>query len=878
MMTKEESRLMIGIKDLIGIIQNNYDKIYKTQNVAFLKQVNIKNENCFQDDSNWVFPFSKKTNAENVSFLKLLIPENYWESGRGKEIYGELEENRSELSNLVTGTNGHTRVKGIRKELSEYLSRKENYKSLSKNKKKFEDWFDKELIVENFSIGALPEVCRFLEKNIYTIKRGKGSNYANDSDFQRDIDMFHKALQNMCAIGKYPDFFWWLSMYAFFQSEITQFISYVPQTQYSDLLYNEFSKKGVFANKQILNIEEKRFWNIRCRLIRTAYGHLIIAGPSLKDAFSVDNENTIVNDLKSSIENGQLSQISVLLTDPIIFESYINCGDPIRDISGTIETLQERFYDLCEKKKVKLDIYFLPLLQIDHAVITEEFMAFRSNKLWNRERKYKGAYGLYLADYYISHTVTDSEYSAHKEYLYTIMENSTKICPEVDIDYSLLHEDSVKSKHMHWRLKSQGYTYVDLYKLYEKQIVSHVCNTWSADGELIGTLTGNKSIYHHTDLFNPEMLLNDESQRVLLPYLWETQKLFDEAIKKHDHSNESYCRIFPSLDLGFPNNVQRLAGGFATGMLVTWQCGTDIVPIDATVNVCTSSVFKLNNFDPEMLKDSVATQEFIEKCFADATDKGYSFSFKSGNHFLIIARDKDTQDYYLVLHSSANELKKSYMGLYPVEGNWYAGAIKTINGEGGRKFRYLKDEEARHFIRMAQNFRNYNEEIHRWLARKINGNQEIAESLMKHHYYMPTENSIALGTFAEPIGTEVPIFSESGKNIYIFKIGEDNWQVNLGGKKGNVCLVPHGWGQEIRGIKNIEFEGNNLVLDLGCRKVPIEISSKQSIDLAEKKVRSFKDGQEFLTIGKNMIQGTIERELIPCYEYSRNTVKEVKNG
>ena len=115
------------------------------------------------------------------------------------------------------------------------------------------------------------------------------------------------------------------------------------------------------------------------------------------------------------------------------------------------------------------------------------------------------------------------------------------------------------------------YKYIYLHKLYEKQLFSHVCNTWSADVELIGNLTGNKSIYHHSDLFKAEMLLNDESQKVLLPYLWETQKLFDEAIRKHDHCKESYCRIFPSLDLGFPNNIQRLAGG-CNGKCMYKQC------------------------------------------------------------------------------------------------------------------------------------------------------------------------------------------------------------------------------------------------------------------------------------------------------------------
>ena len=718
-MTDKLDKRMIGMKELLYVIKKNSKEIFRSENASFLSL----------------------TDSKNISCLELIISNKYWEKGKGKEIFEHLENDQRELSNLVTGESGHTGVKATRKELSEELSG-ENYDIfLQENQKKFEQWFDSQIISENFSIKWLPQVCKFLKKSIGNIKKGNGSSYKSHSDFQYDIDMFQKSLQNLCAMGRYSDFFWWLFMYALFQDEITKFLSRVPETQYSKILSylnNSCEKNRVFGDKQMLNVEGKKFWDIRRKLVSTAYGHLIIAGPSLRDAFSVDDPHTIVQSLKESIENGKLSEISVLLTDPIIFDSHVNCGDPIRDISGTVETLQERFYDLCEKNKVKLHIYFLPLLQIDHAVITEEFMAFRSNKLWNRERKYKGAYGLYLADYYVSQMDSDSEYLAHKEYLHTIMENSTTIYPAVDVDYSLLNKLSAKSKHMHWRLKSINYQYIYLHKLYEKQIFSYVCNTWSADVELIGNLTSNKSIYHHSDLFKAEMLLNDESQKVLLPYLWETQKLFDEAIRKHDHCKESYCRLFPSLDLGFPNNIQRLAGGFATGMLVTWQCGIDIVPIDATVNVCTSSVFKLDSFSEDILKDGVTTQNFIEKCFEEATDKGYSFSFTSGNHFLIIAKDKETQEYYLVLHSSANELKNSYMGLYPVEGNWYANEIKIIEGKNGRYFRYLKDAEARHFIRMAQNFKNYNEEIHRWLAKQINNGKEIPESktIMKHHYYI----------------------------------------------------------------------------------------------------------------------------------------------
>ena len=84
-------------------------------------------------------------------------------------------------------------------------------------------------------------------------------------------------------------------------------------------------------------------------------------------------------------------------------------------------------------------------MQIDHAVITDEFMLFRSNKLWNHERKYKGAFNLYLAEYYTPDSTTCSEYLAHKEYLSTIMENCTTIYPSMDTNYSLLSETSAKN-------------------------------------------------------------------------------------------------------------------------------------------------------------------------------------------------------------------------------------------------------------------------------------------------------------------------------------------------------------------------------------------------------------------------------------------------
>lgn len=861
-MTRSKNKFMIGVNDLIAEIKDNSSIIFASSTSVFFS--------CF--------------GRENDDHLRILIPDEYWNTPQGTILKNRLMLNinsdihtkktvRSELSNLLKGNEGHTGVKVTRSELATDLSN--NYfELLCKQKKRFDSWFSSNLINEDFSIYNLPNVYRCLISN-YNINKSAIKN--TNSNINYIISIFHSILLFLSATKKYSDFFWWLFLYALFQKDIIEFASHFPQTQYkeiSDMLNASNTPKELWGKSQVLNLSEPNFWETRKALIRSASNHLIIAGPSLKDAFNIDSDHSLISALTDALNSDSLKRVSLLLTDPIIFDAHIACGEPIRDISNTIESLQEHFYSIFEQKHIDLHIYFLPLLQIDHAVITDEFMLFRSNKLWNHERKYKGAFNLYLAEYYTPDSTTCSEYLAHKEYLSTIMENCTTIYPSMDTNYSLLSETSAKSKHMHWRyyLESNHLQHIYFHKLYEKQLYSYVFNTWNTTNKLTGQFIPSSTILHSNDLFKPESLLNDSTQRVLLPYIRETQALFEQAIKKHDPSSSSYCQIFPSLDLGMPNNVQRLAGGFATGMLVTWQCGLDLVPIDATVNVCTSSVFKLNNWDPDLLKNENELIVFLKKCFDDASsEKGYSFSFTSGNHFLIIAQDAEDNDYYLVLHSSANELKNSYMGLYPVEGNWYAKYVKNIIGENGRYFHYLKDEEARHFIHMAQNFKTYNEQIHKWLAKRINGASfSESEMLIKHHYYMPTENSIALGTFAEPIGAQVPIFSAPGRNIYIFEIGEDNWQVNLGGNKGNVCLVPHGWGQKIDGLRSIHVSNQTLSLTIDNSLCEIPVSSKYHIECPEKRLRFFESEQDFLKQGKSVLQGTIIKTLVPRFEYSAN--------
>ena len=78
----------------------------------------------------------------------------------------------------------------------------------------------------------------------------------------------------------------------------------------------------------------------------------------------------------------------------------------------------------------------------------------------------------------------------------------------------------------------------------------------------------------------------------------------------------------------------------------------------------------------------LSTKELLSK------EKGYTFSFDNGNHFIMIAQSLDDKALYVVMHSSVKEFKDSYMGLYPVEENWFSDSIRTYH-DNGRYLRYI---------------------------------------------------------------------------------------------------------------------------------------------------------------------------------------------
>jgi len=507
-------------------------------------------------------------------------------------------------------------------------------------------------------------------------------------------------------------------------------------------------------------------------------------------------------------------------------------------------------------------------------------MLYRSTKLWTSNGEYKGEFILY------QNSGNQSEYAVQHAYLEKLMELCTKI--NLDIDSEKNSQDSYISREIkEWRRnikQNGGHTphnehpgeleYIHLYKLYYSQLTHYLACDWNGPNRSELQFKPSKQIRSAEALFDSDVLLNDNTQRYLLKYIKETESLLQGVVKKYSTASVhgetlSDAHIFPSLDLGFPNNSVRLAGGFATGMLVTWKCGTPIVPVDATVNVCSSSVFQLpDSYDMEQTSEKFI--ENIEKMMQQATLAGYSFNFASGNHFIMIAEDEDMKK-YLVLHSSAKEFKESYIGLYPVEGNWYSEKIRTyptpyVHGE--RYIRYLKGEDATFFISLAKKLEEVNVQIHEHFAEMMSAQKcHLLERSTYHHYYMPTESSIAIGTFVEDPGTTVPIFSAPKKAICLYKVDADqNWTIQLGGKPK--CLIPHGWGQAISGRIDIDVDYTEKRCTINVNNIPYahDLSKRESIKCPEKRIRQYDSCKEFLD-NQKVIKGRIVKTLVPKYLY-----------
>ena len=121
---------------------------------------------------------------------------------------------------------------------------------------------------------------------------------------------------------------------------------------------------------------------------------------------------------------------------------------------------------------------------------------------------------------------------------------------------------------------------------------------------------------------------HDQTQSALTDYLVRTEVALKELIKTFDPNGR--VEIIPTMDLGMPNNLIRLCGGFATGMAILWRCNRPIAFVDATINSCISSYFELDVSD-EFIEEIPyeETQNYVKKVF-----RSYHMYQKNNHHLL----------------------------------------------------------------------------------------------------------------------------------------------------------------------------------------------------------------------------------------------------
>lgn len=350
--------------------------------------------------------------------------------------------------------------------------------------------------------------------------------------------------------------------------------------------------------------------------------------------------------------------------------------------------------------------------------------------------------------------------------------------------------------------------------------------------------------------------------RFLLNYVEETETILYNALSRLD--SKSTCRIYPSADLGFPYDVIRFAGGFPTGILVTWHCSVPFIPIDTTINICTSSVF--------VLGDDVSShinEQLIHRTLKKIEDSSYKQSFGRGNHFIVFARGEMTGSFYLILHSTASEFTKSYNGLYPHPNNWFANHIQTYT-QGKRFIRYISGSKAELFYKIAKSVEPFNTARHEFVADLLIGDlTEILESYHEHHYNMPTMESVLIGSYLCKKDQTVPIFSYPGHPFILYEVSDAKYKIDIDGKER--FLVPHGWGKSIKSINHIEVDYPNDCLAFNGRTY--RISSLDSLythpDLYFRQFsfNPYDDNWYFNAIG-NFMNGGIKDFLVQVASYT----------
>lgn len=309
----------------------------------------------------------------------------------------------------------------------------------------------------------------------------------------------------------------------------------------------------------------KEFIRKRNVMIQNAKGNIILAGQSLENAFDIREDNeSIVNSIK---HNKNIKNIDIFLTDPIMFDSAteVEVGDtPISRIGTTMHTILYDIYKELEKDQ-SINIYFIPLVQLDHMVFVDDLLLLRHTLLWTNDSHYK-ATPLICKRIDKNSTldriiVNSAMYNVYAEYINRLKTDSMVI--EIkQYGNSAKNETKAKKSHREWRerlyylrkskkLKGQ----IIMHKLYRSQLISDLHSTWdprfrSFSAEINWGDEGESGFFNPDKLdgkidspdklYDASNLLNDDTQKILLPYIKETEHLLNGMVKRYDKCGEAH--------------------------------------------------------------------------------------------------------------------------------------------------------------------------------------------------------------------------------------------------------------------------------------------------------------------------------------------------
>lgn len=303
--------------------------------------------------------------------------------------------------------------------------------------------------------------------------------------------------------------------------------------------------------------------------------------------------------------------------------------------------------------------------------------------------------------------------------------------------------------------------------------------------------------------------LNDATQKMLIPHLEITEELLARVATKLS-GKKMDVQITAMPDLGIAHNCTRMMGGFFTGACYEWNTDLPFIPVDATVNVCGTAVFKL--------KKQISVQEFLKRAKKVLEDKTkYTWNYTRGNHFISLTRSNGEygteEGYYMVVHASANEFKNGPQGLYPNSNVWYYDDIQTEYFEGtSRYLRYIAGKPAERFYEIAKMLISFNEERNRYFIRNVLQEYLDKEVLSVQHYGMPNNHKVCIGSHWE--NTTYTLLTAPGRPIFIVEPGK------------NYVGSPHGLGLT---VKNTHIEFLKNAIKIGDK----EFKKGESIDIGE---------------------------------------------